>query len=62
MFTVFAIDGIPEYIYFCKSESYEQVLINRNIDKESVGSQEISLETLIRLKDNEYKVFTLVLK
>lgn len=61
MFTVWMIDGVPNNIYFTNSDHYEQALINRDIDLNSVRSQELSLEQLIRLKDNEYRVFMLCL-
>ena len=61
MLTVFSIDGVPEHIYFCKSENYEKVLMGRDIDKEFVMSQEISLETIMLLAEGKSKVFILCL-
>ena len=61
MLTAFTIDGVPEHIYFCKAENYDHVLMGRDIGKEFVMSQEISLETLVRLSDSEFKVFCLCL-
>lgn len=61
MLIVFMIDGVPEHIYFCKSESYEQVLRGRGLDKEDVMSQELSLETIMMLAENKSKVFIMCL-
>ena len=61
MLTVFTQNGVPEYVYFTKSENYEQCLRNRGLDKESVMSQELTLETLLLLADNKSKVFVLCL-
>lgn len=62
MFTLWTIDGVPQRIYFTNTDHFEQALKNRDIDRDSVKSQELSLEKLVRLKDNEYKVFLLFLK
>ena len=61
MLTVFMIDEVPGHIYFCKSENFEQVLADRDIDREFIMSQEVSLETLMLLAENKSKVFILCL-
>ncbi|GAI59331.1 unnamed protein product [marine sediment metagenome] len=61
MLTVFQIDGVPEHIYFTKAENFEQVLTDRNIDKEFVKAQEVSMETLLLLTEGKSKVFILCL-
>lgn len=62
MFTVFIVDGQPDNIYFVNTEDLGQVLLNRDLDGSMIMSQELSLEQLIRLKDRDYKVFTLCLR
>lgn len=61
MLTVFVIDGIPDHIHFCKSKNFEQILTDRDIDKESVKSQEFSIEPLIRVIDGGHKLFVVFL-
>lgn len=61
MFTVFVIDGVPNTIYFVNSDHFEQALENRNIERDCVKSQELSLERLVRLKERDYRVFVLCL-
>lgn len=61
MLTVFSEIGTPEYLYFTKTNYFEQVLRNRGLSKEAVISQELSLEAIMLLAENKSKVFILCL-
>ena len=61
MLTVFQIDNVPGHIYFTKTEDFERVLKDRDIDRDFIKSQELSMETLMLLTGNKTKVFVLCL-
>lgn len=61
MFKVFVIKRVPEQVYICKTERYEQTLKSRGLHKEDVMSQELSFESLLLLTEGKSNVVMLYL-